>query len=295
MMPRSQLRMFDTETADVLPEARVVLVPERGTFFVRVSDGPADGPAVMLLHGLGATADLTWSTTMPALSSAFRVVAPDLRGHGQTATLDRFTLEDAADDVAALADALSLNHCIVVGYSMGGAIAQLVCKRYPEKVGGLVLCATSRSFVGTWRERALLAAVRPVRVASRAVADEVVKAAARRIAHHVVGERAGIGLDDHVRILDVGQVLEAVCSLGDFRSDGWIGAIDVPSAVLVHLRDRRVPASRQFELAHALPGAIAHPIDSDHFAAVKKPDAFVSTLVNAVQDVHRRVMMTQNV
>lgn len=262
---------------------------------MRVSDGPADAPAVMLLHGLGATADLTWSTTMPALSRAFRVVAPDVRGHGRAATLDRFTLEDAADDVAALAEALSLDHFIVVGYSMGGAIAQLVCKRHPEKVGGLVLCATSRSFVGTWRERALLAAIQRVRVASRAVPDEVAKVAARRIAGNLVRERAGIGIDDHVRILDVGQVLEAVCALGNFRSDGWIGAIDVPSAVLVHLRDRRVPASRQFELAHALRGAVVHPIDSDHFAVVKKPDAFVSTLVNAVQDVHRRAIMTRDV
>ena len=89
-----------------------------------VSSATAGRPAVVLLHGLGATAELNWSTTIPALSASFRVVAPDVRGHGRAvAEQHRFTLEDAADDVAALAEAMALGPFIVVGYSMGGAIA----------------------------------------------------------------------------------------------------------------------------------------------------------------------------
>ena len=55
----------------------------------------------------------------------------------------RFRLADCADDAAALLDVLGIDQAIVVGYSMGGPIAQLLWHRHPEKVAGLVLCATS--------------------------------------------------------------------------------------------------------------------------------------------------------
>ena len=133
------LAQLDDARPKILPD-RTVHLAERGSFFVRVSDTALDGTAVVLLHGLGATADLNWSAALPALSGSFRVVAPDLRGHGDAAAYGPFTLEDAADDIAALIDALALGPAIVVGYSMGGAIAQLVCRRHPGTVRGLVLC-----------------------------------------------------------------------------------------------------------------------------------------------------------
>jgi hypothetical protein len=96
------------------------------------------------------------------------------------------------------------------------------------------------------------------------------------------------GLADQVGKFDVRQVLDAVLALANYRSHDWIGAIDLPSAVLVHLRDCLVPARRQFALAGSLPGAVVYPVDGDHFAVVKEPDAFASTLITAVRDVHRR-------
>src|SRR4051812_47686178 len=110
---------------------RTVLTPG-GPMAVRDVAGPPSAPAVVLLHGLGATADLNWSTSLAALSRWFRVVAPDLPGHGRTPRpAPRFTLEAAADDVAEVMRGLSLGPSIVVGYSMGGAIAPLVWKQHP--------------------------------------------------------------------------------------------------------------------------------------------------------------------
>jgi pimeloyl-ACP methyl ester carboxylesterase len=257
--------------------------------FVRVSDTSEGLPPVVLLHGLAATADLNWCSTMPALSRSFGVVAPDLRGHGSVTSLrGRFTLEDAADDVAALAEALSLGPFVVVGYSMGGAIAQLVCRRHPDKVRGLVLCATSRSFRGTLHERVLFAALPSVRLASRAIPDGTARAAGRLLADRFVAGRSVRGLEDQVGKFDVRQVLDAALALANYRSHDWIGTIDVPSAVLVHLRDQLVPTHRQFALARSLPGAVVRPVDGDHFAAVKEPQVFASTLITAVHDVEDR-------
>ena len=161
----------------------------------------------------------------------------------------RFTLEDAADDVAALAEAMALGPFIVVGYSMGGTIAQILCRRHPDQVRGLVLSATSRSFSGSFRERAVLlgAALGSSRVAT--IPSEVRRAATRQIAARLVGERSDLVLEEHVRIVDVDQVLDAAGALGGYRSHDWIGSLDLPSAVLVHLRDQLVPPRRQFELA----------------------------------------------
>jgi pimeloyl-ACP methyl ester carboxylesterase len=277
------------EAPQEIPPGRTVHLGDRGSSFVRVSNAPVGASTVLLLHGLGATADLNWSATFPALSGSFRVVAPDLRGHGQAVTSGPFTLEDAADDVAALVDALSLGPVIVVGYSMGGAIAQLLCRRHPDIVRGLVLCATSSGFNVSWPHHMMFAAVPPLRAASCVVPDEVARAAARFIVGRLVGEVPEPRPDP--QIFDIGKVLDAVYALGSYRSHRWIGTLDVASAVLVHVRDQLVPPHQQFGLARALSRAAVYPINGDHFAVVKKPRVFARTLVRAVRDVRRRAIL----
>ena len=126
----------------------------RGTTFARIVDGPAGAPTVVLLHGWIASGGLNWFTAFGPLSQRYRVIAPDMRGHGRgIRSRRRFRLADCADDVAALLDHLGAEPAIVVGYSMGGPIAQLLWRRHPDRVAGLVLCATSYRFVRGARER----------------------------------------------------------------------------------------------------------------------------------------------
>jgi pimeloyl-ACP methyl ester carboxylesterase len=282
--------MSDTQLRIVPPPvARRVKVADRGSFYVRVANEGSDAPAVVLLHGLAGSADLNWSTTIPMLGGDFRVVAPDLRGHGSTRTSsDHFTLEAAADDVAALADALQLDSFITVGYSMGGAVAQLLARRHPEKLRGLVLCATSRSFRATFREHLMFAAVPSVRNAARAIPNDVACRLAQRIASRVVGNECAAKLDQTPRNFNLRSVLEAASALAGFQSYEWISEVDVPAAVLVHLRDQLVPPDRQFALAHAIAKSVVCPVDGDHFAAVQRPAAFVPTVARAVRTVHQR-------
>ena len=101
----------------------------------------------MLLHGLGATGLLNWFPAFGALAAEYNVVAVDHRGHGRGIKPNRrFRLEDCADDVAVLIDELGIGTAVLVGYSMGGPIAQLTWYRHPEVVRGMVLCATSYRF-----------------------------------------------------------------------------------------------------------------------------------------------------
>ena len=165
-----------------------------------------------------------------------------------------FRLEQCADDVAALAAALGLEQIIPVGYSMGGPIAQLVWRRHRDLVAGLVLCATSASFVGTRRERLL----QGVATGTSAIAGTVPLG---RLTSAALGKWTGWrgrrsstwwGFEEVARH-DWAQVLEAGRETLRFDSRRWIGQVDVPTAVVVNDDDGVVPTRRQRALAASIP------------------------------------------
>ena len=90
-----------------LPRGERIELDGRGTTFARVIDGPPGAPTVVLLHGWIASGGLNWFTAFGPLSQRYRVIAPDMRGHGRgIRSRRRFRLADCADDVAALLDHL---------------------------------------------------------------------------------------------------------------------------------------------------------------------------------------------
>jgi len=270
-----------------IPPGRHVELPGRGTTFIRDVAGPTPkAPTVVLLHGLGASGALNWFSTFGPLSRHFRVIAIDHRGHAHgLRTSSRFRLADCADDVAALADELGIARFVAAGYSMGGPIAQLVWHRHPDKVDGLVLCATSRNFRGRWRERLQFAGlgllVAGLRVAPRGAMQEVVE----QLPLDVPDERWALA---ELRSHDIRMVLEAAETLGRFSSREWIGEIDVPVSVVVTADDRLVPARRQVRLAQEIPSAVIHVVDGTHLVAGHDPERFADTVVEACELVSRR-------
>lgn len=106
-------------------------------------DDVGSGPAVVLLHGYPFNRSM-WSGQVEALRAAgYRVVTPDLRGHGQTSVTDEpATMKEMAEDVAALMDALNLTRAAVGGLSMGGYVSLAFYRRFPLRVRALILANT---------------------------------------------------------------------------------------------------------------------------------------------------------
>jgi 3-oxoadipate enol-lactonase len=101
------------------------------------------GLTLLLIHGYPLNRDL-WKPQLEGLSSRARVLAPDLRGHGDSQALPGiYTMDLLAGDCAALLDSLKISRPVVVcGLSMGGYVSFALFRKYPERVAGLILAAT---------------------------------------------------------------------------------------------------------------------------------------------------------
>lgn len=271
-----------------LPEGRVLSLPQRGTTLVREIPGPPGAPVVVLLHGWTVTADLNFFPAYPALAEHFRVVTVDHRGHGQgIRSPEQFRLEDCADDIAILLAELKIEGVHVVGYSMGGAIAQLLWQRHPHLVRGLVLCSTARVFNVSKGEAISFFGLAGLAALSRMAPDQ-----ARAWMTEQFIQRKGRSYQawalEQVRENDVTKMLEAGQAIGQFSSRSWIGGVTVPAAVIVSMQDRTVPAGRQLRLAESIPDASIYRIAAGHDACFAAADLWVAALVSALHDVECR-------
>jgi 3-oxoadipate enol-lactonase len=101
------------------------------------------GRPLLLIHGYPLNRKI-WRPQLESLTDAARVIAPDLRGHGESSAPDEpYTVDRLADDLVELLDDLGLAGPVVVGgLSMGGYVALAFYRRHQERVAGLILAAT---------------------------------------------------------------------------------------------------------------------------------------------------------
>jgi len=216
------------------------------------------------------------------------VVAIDHRGHGRgIRTRKAFRLEDCADDAAALCDLLGIDSVIPIGYSMGGTIAQLMWRRHPQLVRGLVLGATSAYFRTSRQEQlgfiglgglARIARLTPGQARSWALHQFYLKGKAATWEPWAL---------EQVAQHDWRMVLEAGKAIGAFDARTWLAEVDVPASTIVTMRDHVVPVRRQIRLFQAIKDCEAFRIDGDHDAILAKRE-FPPLLVRAVESVVER-------
>jgi pimeloyl-ACP methyl ester carboxylesterase len=266
-----------------------------GTVCYREAAGPSGAPVVVLLHGFLATSGLNWMHAFAPLSRHFRVIAPDLCGHGGDAfERRRFTLEHCADDVAALIVDLRLERVIIVGYSMGGMVAQHMARLHGRLISGMVLSGVDWGSRQYGRASTLLYPV-------------FMEATLRMVRLHACLLRAPLALTRRLsagnqRGREPGRLSAAAGEFSGhnpraiggatreitlFRSIDWLHEIDVPTTVLVTLRDNLFPPAEQRRMAKAIASARVREYDGGHVSA-RLPE-YATALVAACLDVSARM------
>lgn len=275
-----------------LPAARIVNVEGRGEFFVRHHRRVgATGPTILLVHGWMASADTQFFAAYPALAERFSFVGIDLVGHGRgPRSLEPFTLERAADDVAGVLAVLGLDSVIAVGYSMGGPVAMLLGRRHPEVVVGLVLQATALEWNASLRDRL---GWRLLRVLGRVLRSRRLE----RMLSHGFARLLGPGhpaaayrdwLIAETLRNDPSVMVEAGRAIAVYDATTWASRLAVPTASLITTHDRLVKPFRQRALA-ALVGATVAELPADHLGALTNGVEYTQRTLELIDEVRAQV------
>ena len=249
-----------------LPPGQVINLAGRGEVFVRDSGGAPADPVVLLLHGWTASADLNFFPVYAQLAGSYRVIALDLRGHGRgMRSTEPFSLEDCADDAAALLEQRGAGQAIVVGYSMGGPVGMLLARRHPGMVAALVMQATALEWRRTARERMvwrLLAVLElglrlgtGAGLVERLLRQEIEEAPELEIHRPWLAAELRRGL--------ARELADAGRALSRYDAQPWAGELGLPAAMLITTSDRLVRPAKQRELAEALHARVIE-VDADH-------------------------------
>ncbi len=215
------------------------------------------GCPIMMTHGMWSDGH-AFDDVVAGLAGAYRIVCPDLRGHGRSATPARaWTVGDLAHDLTRILDALEIETAVVVGHSLGGMAALQLALRYPDRLRGLVLLSTSAEAEKPERrsQLGLLSLTINMWGMSNWLAGRVAKgffstAFARRYPAKVRAWRKSVQAMDKRALL---QALEAVRN----RPSVWdrLPDIAIPALVMGTRDDPIADPARTIAMARQLPNA----------------------------------------
>lgn len=265
-----------------LPPGLIIPVPGRGEMFVRDThpQGGGERGTLLLLHGWLAASDTNWwSLYEPLRTAGWRVLAVDARGHGRGLRAHgTFRFDDCAEDCAALLEILSPGPVVVVGYSMGGAIAQILAHRHPEMLRGMVLVATAAEWRAAPQLRAAWYLMSGLQLGWRLTP----RRAWSQFVNLLYGGRAPQWFAGELARGAPWDIAEAGREMGRYDARGWLREVRVPTAVIATTHDVLVPISRQRTLARALAAPVIE-IDAGHLVALTNPRQLNGALQGALE------------
>jgi 3-oxoadipate enol-lactonase len=225
-----------------------------GIFFKVVGDGEP----LLLLHGLMVNGAM-FDSLVELLQGRFRMLVPDLRGHGRSGELaGPYDVPKLASDLDAVLEESGFGRCAVLGYSHGGAVAQQLAHTRPTGVSRMVLACTYANNVGTLRERleatvfaVLLGFLSPGMLANLLVHP------------FRPGPAGAIGLTREqavwLRSLMAancrGPMRAAVQGMVTFDSRPWLKELQTPTLVIGGAQDTAVPQYHFDTLVNGIPRA----------------------------------------
>ena len=240
------------------------------------------GPPLLLVHGFPLDHGM-WNAQVEALSGQYRVIVPDLRGFGQSGVTEgKVTMEQFADDLAALLDALEVDEPVAFcGLSMGGYIGWAFWRNHRRRVRAMIMCDT-RAAADTPEAAAgrLETADRVLREGPAPLVDAMLpkllaEATLRSRPHLVESLRRVMLSTDPEGIAAAGR---GMAERPDATS--MLPRIDCPCLVLVGRFDALSTPDEMRTIADVIPGArFAEIPGAGHMAPVENPDAFNTVMI----------------
>jgi pimeloyl-ACP methyl ester carboxylesterase len=239
-----------------------------------------EGAPVLFIHAFPFDRHL-WGAQCDTLRARYRVIAPDLRGFGASPGPAPRSLDEHADDLARLLDALGVARAAVCGLSLGGYVAFALWRRHRDRIAALALAdtrATADTPATRERRRHLIELARAEGVLP--VADAQVTSslgATTRRTHPALVHRVR---DMMVAASSVGAIvgtLDAMMARPD--STALLGDIDVPTTVIVGDEDAITPVKEMRAMASAIRGAELHVVEqAGHLSCIEQPTTFNDVL-----------------
>jgi pimeloyl-ACP methyl ester carboxylesterase len=245
------------------------------------------GRPLLLVHGLGGAAS-NWRALAPGLARRYRVLVPELPGHGASSPLPAPTpVSGFSDRVALMLEAEGVRGAVVAGHSFGGATALVLAERRPDLVGGLLLVAAAGVSSGERRARYLL------EISFLLQPGKLIAPYRRWFARTPVGRRLAFarwGAHDPEALdpvaaegLLAGPSLHADTATAGRALYDWdvrhhLHAVACPVLVLWGARDAQLLLPDAFDLARRLRAPLRVVAACGHLVPMERPDAFLDAL-----------------
>lgn len=242
-------------------------------------DDRGQGLPVVLLHAFPLDSSM-WQPQCGALIPQCRCVTPDLRGFGRSARRGPHSMDQYADDVAAILDALHIERAVIGGLSLGGYIAFAMLRRHRRRIRGLVLADTRAEAddeAGRQRRADLAALAR----------DKGIGAVAARLLPGLVGKSTrehNPALYDAIHAIMMSASIEGVVGASAAMaarpdSTELLDGIDVPTLVICGDEDAITPVKTMRGMAERIPGARFEVLaGAGHLSSMERPAAFTHVI-----------------
>jgi pimeloyl-ACP methyl ester carboxylesterase len=233
-----------------------------------------------------------WVEQIAALGPLCRLIAPDLRGHGQSESPDGvYTMDEMADDVVELLDQLEIKQPIVLGgLSMGGYVALSLVLRYPQRVGGLILCDTRAAAdtpeAAKGREETARKVMREG--TGRSMIETMVPRLFGKttLEKHPQRVEAMFAVMERTSPLGIAGALRGMAARKDRR--GELARITMPTLVLVGEDDVISPPAEAREMAAAIPNSRLEVIPgAGHLSPYENPTAANLAILRFLSQLER--------
>lgn len=251
--------------------------------------GPKDAPALLLLHGTGASGH-SFARTLPGLSQTYRVITPDLPGHGcSPGFAGRLNLDAMAQDLWTLLDTLQIRPQAIIGHSAGAAIGLRMAelRPVPQIIG---LNAALGEFDGA---AAFLFPIIARGLATLPFAASAITAFFGRpgtVERILTGTGSPLDAEGRARYLrlvrDPDHVTGALGMMADWRLQGLLNRLpqtQTQVTLIASEGDRAVPAQVSIDAANRIPGARLHLLPKrGHLAHEEAEDGLSALILNAL-------------